>query len=98
MPIDRMIVKAYELIRKRRVEPIGDMLYNVVGDHGTYTVAQKIDGTVNCNCPGFARKKRCSHSLAVVMLNQPSLLKVVEKEILVFSKESKYGMRMRAGR
>lgn len=81
LPIDRMFEKAYELIQKRRIEPIGDELYNVVGEHGTYTVARRIDGTVNCNCPGFARRRRCSHSLAVLMMNDPSLLRTVEKEI-----------------
>ena len=81
MPIDRMIEKAYDLMQKRRVEQIGQGVYNVVGEHGTYTVAQKIDGTVNCNCPGFVRRRRCSHSFAVLILNQPSLLKAVEKEI-----------------
>ena len=75
-----MIEKAYDLVEKRRVELIGDGMYNVVGDHGTYTVAQKIDGTVDCNCPGFARRGKCSHSLAVMMLNQPSLLKSVRRE------------------
>jgi len=81
LPIDRMFEKAYELIQKRRIEPIGDELYNIIGEHGTYTVARRIDGTVNCSCPGFARRRRCSHSLAVLMLNQPSLLKTVQKEI-----------------
>jgi len=95
LPIDKMIEKAYELIQKKRVEPIGDMLYNVIGDHGTYTVGQKNDGTVSCNCPGFARKRRCSHSLAVLMLTQPSLLRAVEKEVLAPS-SGKSQTRMKA--
>jgi len=81
LPIDRMIEKAYNLIQKGRVEHIGEEAYNVVGDHGTYTVVRKIDGTVNCNCPGFARRGRCSHSLAVLMLNQPLLFKSIREEI-----------------
>lgn len=81
LPIDRMIEKAYDLMQKRRVEQIGQGVYNVVGEHGTYTVAQKIDGTVNCNCPGFVRRRRCSHSLAVLMLTQPSLMRTIEREI-----------------
>ncbi len=81
MPIDRMFEKAYELIQKRRIEPIGDELFNIIGEHGTYTVARRIDGTVNCSCPGFARRRRCSHSLAVLMLTQPSLLRTVQKEV-----------------
>jgi len=81
LPIDRMFEKAYELIQKRRIEPIGDELFNIIGEHGTYTVARRIDGTVNCSCPGFARRRRCSHSLAVLMLTQPSLLRTVQKEV-----------------
>jgi hypothetical protein len=83
-----MMKKAYDLIKKRKAEYIGDGVYNVVGTHGTYTVAQKIDGTVNCNCPGFVRRGRCSHSLAVMMLNQPSLLKSVERAISKTSKRA----------
>jgi hypothetical protein len=90
-----MIEKAYDLIQKRRVEPIGDELYNVVGEHGTYTVARKIDGTVNCSCPGFVRRGRCSHSLAVLMLSQPSLLKSVEKEISKMLDRSESGSMQR---
>jgi len=88
VPIDTMIEKAYNLIQKGRVESIGDGVYNIVGEHGTYTVARKIDGTVNCNCPGFARRGRCSHSLAVLMLNQPSLLKSIQKELSQTSNRS----------
>jgi hypothetical protein len=76
-----MFEKAYGLLQKKRVEQIDQGLYNVVGDHGTYTVAQRIDGTVNCSCLGFVRRRRCSHSLAVLMLNQPSLLRSIEREI-----------------
>ncbi|MDH5438993.1 MAG: SWIM zinc finger domain-containing protein [Candidatus Bathyarchaeota archaeon] len=67
MPLDKMIEKARKLIRSGRIEYTGDGLYNVIGDHGTYTVARKIDGTVTCSCPGFIEKKRCSHSLAVIL-------------------------------
>jgi len=81
LPLDRMIRKAYELIRKGRIEQIGDGVYNVIGEHGTYTVVRNIDGSVACNCPGFMSRKRCSHSLAVLMLNQPVLLKSIKMEI-----------------
>ena len=70
LPIDRMVEKARRLLKSGRVEYLSDGLYNVIGDHGTYTVAQKMDGTVTCNCPGFTRKNRCSHSLAVILLTQ----------------------------
>jgi hypothetical protein len=76
-----MLTKAYTLMKKGRVEYIGDGVYNVVGDHGTYIVATRIDGTVNCSCLGFLGRKRCSHSLAVLMLNTPSLLKSVKDQI-----------------
>jgi len=81
MPLDRIIEKAYELIHRRRIEQISEDSYNVIGDHGTYIVTRNINGTVTCNCPGFLSKKRCSHSLAVIILNQPSLLKSIRREI-----------------
>ncbi len=81
MPLSRMIEKAYELIRGRRIEEISDGVYNVIGEHGTYIVVRNIDGSVTCNCPGFTSKRRCSHSLAVMMLNQPILLKSIKREI-----------------
>jgi hypothetical protein len=88
-----MIEKAYNLVKKGKAEHIGEDVYNVVGAHGTYTVAQKIDGTVNCNCPGFVRRGRCSHALAVMMLNQPSLLKSVEREISKASERAESALR-----
>ena len=81
MSLDRMIEKAYELVQKRRVEQVGEGVYNVVGDHGTYIVVRKIDGTISCTCPGFIRRKRCSHSLAVLLIQKPDLLRTVESEI-----------------
>jgi hypothetical protein len=76
-----MIEKAYDLMQKGRVECISEETYNIIGDHGTYTVAHKINGTVNCNCPGFISRKRCSHSLAVLMLTQPAILKSIKEQI-----------------
>jgi uncharacterized Zn finger protein len=75
-----MITKAYDLIQKKKVERLSEGTYNVVGEHGTYTVGRKLDGTVSCTCPGFARRGRCSHALAVMMLNNPALLRSIEKE------------------
>jgi len=65
-----MIEKAYRLLEGGRVEEIGEGLYNVVGDHGTYTVVLGVDGRVTCSCLGFARRRRCSHSLAVLLLSR----------------------------
>jgi len=76
-----MIKKAYELICNRRVEQIDEDIYNVVGMHGTYTVVRGADGSITCSCPGFLAKKRCSHSLAVMMLIQPKLLMRIKREI-----------------
>ena len=81
MPIDRMIEKAYELVQKKRIERVGDGVYNVVGEHGTYLVAQRIDGTFSCTCPGFVKRGRCSHLLAVLLLHDPSLLRSVERQV-----------------
>ena len=70
MKIDRMLDKAERLISRGRVERIGEGIYNVIGDHGTYTVAQDPKGRISCNCPGFKERGICSHSTAVVMLNE----------------------------
>ncbi len=83
-----MIRKAYELMVKKRIERVGDQFYNVVGEHGTYAVARQIDGTVSCSCPGFTNKGRCSHSLAVMIMNDSKLLRTVEKEYRKSEKNS----------
>ena len=76
-----MIEKAYDLVRRRRVEQVGDGVYNVIGEHGTYTVVKRIDGTISCNCPGFVKRRRCSHSLAVLLIQKPNLLRSIERQI-----------------
>lgn len=81
MTLDKIIEKAYYLIYGRRVEQIEEGIYNVVGEHGTYTVVRSLDGSITCNCPGFASRKKCSHSLAVILLNNPHLLRSIEKEL-----------------
>lgn len=81
MTLDKMIEKAYHLICGRRVEQIEEGVYNVVGEHGTYTVMRDLSGSVTCNCPGFASRKKCSHSLAVIMINNPVLLRRIEREL-----------------
>jgi len=68
--IDRMIEKAWKLVRSGRVERISEDTFNVVGDHGTYTVTLSADGRVVCNCPGFLSRGRCSHSTAVIILTR----------------------------
>lgn len=89
MSLEHMIRKAYELICKKRIEEIGDGIYNVIGGHGTYTVVRGVNGSIACNCPGFISKKRCSHSLAVLMLNQPLLFKSIKMEIERATKRTK---------
>jgi len=83
-----MIEKAYELVRRRRVEQVGDGVYNVIGEHGTYTVVRRIDGTLSCNCPGFVKRRRCSHSLAVLLIQKPNLLRSIERQIRSLSGRS----------
>jgi len=67
-----MVEKARKLLKSGRVERIDEERYNVVGDHGTYTVVQTYDGKITCNCPGFMSKGKCSHSTAVIILTQIS--------------------------
>lgn len=67
-----MIEKARKLLKSGRVESLGEGRFNVIGDHGTYIVVQSLIGRVTCNCPGFLRMEKCSHSAAVMMLIQGS--------------------------
>ncbi|MBS7631114.1 SWIM zinc finger family protein [Candidatus Bathyarchaeota archaeon] len=70
MSLEKMIEKAKRLVRSGRVERISHDRFNVVGDHGTYTVFQGVDGRVTCNCLGFQSKGRCSHAAAVIYLTE----------------------------
>jgi hypothetical protein len=71
MSLDRLVEKAERLLKSHRVEPLGQGTYNVIGDHGTYTVVQDYSGRVNCNCPGFLKNGKCSHATAVIILATP---------------------------
>jgi len=75
-----MVEKARRLLESGRVERIDREHYNVVGDHGTYTVALNYEGKVTCNCPGFLSKNRCSHSAAVIILTKIPRLHRAERK------------------
>ncbi len=70
MRYDPLFEKARKLADSGRVEFLGNGVYNVVGDHGTYTVAEDFTGKVSCNCQGFLQKKQCSHAVAVMLLSK----------------------------
>ena len=70
MPVNRLLEKAKRLVDSGRVESLGVGVYNVIGDHGTYTVVQDYTGKWSCNCPGFMNKARCSHVTAVIILTK----------------------------
>jgi len=70
MSVDKVFEKARKLVESRRVEPLGQGTYNVIGDHGTYTVVQDYTGKVSCNCPGFMTRRKCSHATAVMILTK----------------------------
>jgi len=70
MSMDKIFEKARKLVESRRVEPLGQGTYNVIGDHGTYTVVQDYTGKVSCNCPGFMTRRKCSHATAVIILTK----------------------------
>lgn len=67
-----MIEKAKKLVRDNRVEHLEGYRYNVIGDHGTYSVVVNQDGLASCNCPGFRARRRCSHSAALEILRSKS--------------------------
>ncbi len=64
-----MLEKADRLIKGGRIERLDSNHFNIIGDHGTYTLVLR-DGRVYCTCPGFQGKGVCSHSLAVIKLTQ----------------------------
>jgi len=68
MPVGRLLEKARKLVDSRRIEFLGNGVYNVVGDHGTYAVAEDHTGKLSCNCLGFLQKGRCSHAVAVTLM------------------------------
>jgi hypothetical protein len=70
MPINRLIEKARRLVESHRVESLGQGVYNVIGDHGTYTVVQDYTGKLSCSCPGYMKKGKCSHVTAIVILTK----------------------------
>jgi predicted nucleic acid-binding Zn finger protein len=70
MSVNRLFEKAKRLVESRRVEPLGQGVYNVIGDHGTYTVVQDYAGKLSCSCPGFMKKAKCSHVTAVIILTK----------------------------
>lgn len=65
---DPLFEKAQKLAESDRIEFLGNGVYNVIGDHGTYTVAEEFTGKLSCNCQGYLTKGRCSHVLAVMLL------------------------------
>ena len=64
---DPLFEKARKLVESGRVEFLGNGVSNVIGDHGTYTVAEDQTGKLSCNCPGFLQKNQCSHVVAVML-------------------------------
>ena len=70
MPVSRLKEKASKLLESGRVETLSEGVFNVIGDHGTYTVVKDYTGKVSCDCPGFLAKGKCSHATAVIMLTE----------------------------
>ena len=80
MSLDSMVEKARRLLASGRVERVDEEHYNVIGNHGTYTVALNYEGKVTCNCPGFMSKGRCSHSAAIIILTQTSKYRRIKQK------------------
>ena len=68
--INRLLEKAKKLVHSGRIESLGDQRYNVIGDHGTYMVVEAPDGSISCTCLGYRRRRKCSHSTAVLLKNR----------------------------
>jgi hypothetical protein len=69
-PRDILREKARKLAQSGRVEALATGVYNVIGDHGTYTVAVDHTGKISCNCQGYLRIGWCSHAEAVKLLTR----------------------------
>jgi uncharacterized Zn finger protein len=69
MPLYKMLDKAERLLKAGRIERLDSGHYNVIGDHGTYTIVVR-ERRVYCTCPGFKEKGVCSHGLAVMKMMQ----------------------------
>lgn len=69
VPLYKMLDKAERLLKAGRIERLDGGHYNVIGDHGTYTLVVR-NGRVYCSCPGYQEKGVCSHSLAVMKLTK----------------------------
>jgi hypothetical protein len=70
MSSERLIKKAEKLVKSGRVESLGGGKFNVIGDHGTYIVVKNFQGVLSCNCLGFLKRGKCSHSIAVLLLTK----------------------------
>jgi hypothetical protein len=70
MRADRLFDKAKRLAESGRVEPLSNGVFNIIGDHGTYTVVQDYTGKLSCTCPGYMQKTKCSHIQAVIILTK----------------------------
>lgn len=46
---DRLKEKASKLLERGRVESLSEGVFNVIGDHGTYTVVKDYTGKVSCD-------------------------------------------------
>ena len=76
---DILFEKAKKLAESGRVEPLSTGVFNVIGDHGTYTVVQDYTGKLSCSCPGFMQKAKCSHSQAVIILTKMKRRRLPQK-------------------
>ena len=70
MPISKLLEKAQRIVESGRIEFLEQGIYNVIGDHGTYTVVQDYTGKLSCSCLGFMKKQRCSHAVAVMIMTK----------------------------
>lgn len=67
MPLDLMVEKAFRLVKNGKIEELSGGRFNVIGDHGTYIVQIDPNGRLTCSCPGFGRRRMCSHIAAVII-------------------------------
>ncbi|MGQ9478971.1 MAG: hypothetical protein ACUVQ0_02980 [Thermoproteota archaeon] len=68
--VEKLVLKAREIIKGKRISQLDTSSYEVKGDHGVYIVSRDAYGNYNCSCLGYLKRRICSHSLAVRLYEQ----------------------------
>jgi len=71
--IHPLLDKTLQIVKKNHIKKLSEDCYLVKAAHDPivdYYLVRKKDGTWKCSCRGFQLRGRCSHSLAVFLLER----------------------------